>query len=273
MYRTLAEIIEGIEQGILQSSRPEDRKLASDYLAALPPLLAGAVLGKDILRQLPVIDRLFGYTWLIDEAPFHEALSKWKVFREEYEKFALSGMTVNERLYALGTLRNSIPHAPRVTSRRSGDCLPQPVWTSPLFSKSSNDSREKKMNIHDENVVSGIIAQLEKAWNAADGAGFAKPFAEDADFVNIRGDHMRTREIIGRGHQGIFDTIYKGSVVRYQVAAVREVAPTVLVAHVKSKLNAPTGPLVGEHSSLFTLVLVQQKNEWQIAAFHNTLVA
>ena len=104
MYRTLAEVVEGIEQGIHGSSRPEDRKLASDYLAALAPLLASAVLGKDILRELPAVERLLGQTWLIDDGPFREALSKWRLFREEYEKFALSGMTVNERLAALGTL-------------------------------------------------------------------------------------------------------------------------------------------------------------------------
>ena len=129
------------------------------------------------------------------------------------------------------------------------------------------------MNIDARQIVSNIVSDLEKAWNAADGSGLAQHFAEDSDFVNIRGDHMRTREVIGKGHQGIFDTIYKGSVVRYQVAAVREIAPTVLVAHVRSKLSAPTGPLAGEHSSLFTLVLVQDRNEWRIAAFHNTLVS
>lgn len=104
MHRTLAESVEGLAQGIRESTRPEDRKLASDYLAALAPLLAAAVLEKDILRELPVIERLLGHTWLIDDAPFREALSKWRLFRAEYERNALSGMTVNERLFALGTL-------------------------------------------------------------------------------------------------------------------------------------------------------------------------
>jgi hypothetical protein len=45
------------------------------------------------------------------------------------------------------------------------------------------------------------------------------------------------------------------------------------VAHVKSTLQAPTGPLAGEHSSLFTLVLIQDRGDWRITAFHNTLVA
>ena len=124
-----------------------------------------------------------------------------------------------------------------------------------------------------ERIVAELVGELQEAWNAADGTRFAQPFAEDADFVNIRGEHVRTREVIAKGHQAIFNSIYKGSVVRYEVAGVRAIAPAVLVAHVRSTLKAPTGPLVGEHNSLFTLVLVQQQNSWSIAAFHNTLIA
>jgi uncharacterized protein (TIGR02246 family) len=124
-----------------------------------------------------------------------------------------------------------------------------------------------------ERMVSEIVSKLEKAWNAADGAGFAQPFAEDADFVNIRADHFQTRDVIAKGHQGIFDTIYKGSVVRYQMASVREISPKVLLAHVKATLKVPTGPLAGEIDALYSLVLVQNGNDWHIAAFHNTLVA
>ena len=124
-----------------------------------------------------------------------------------------------------------------------------------------------------ERIVSDLIGELEKAWNAAEGEAFARPFAEDADFVNIRGEHLRTREVIAKGHQAIFNTIYSGSVVRYQVTRVRPIAPAVLLAHVKATLKAPIGPLAGEHNSLFTVVLVQDKNTWSISAFHNTLIA
>jgi uncharacterized protein (TIGR02246 family) len=78
--------------------------------------------------------------------------------------------------------------------------------------------------------------------------------------------------LIAKGHQAIFNTIYKGSVVRFEVTGVRAISQTVLVAHVKSTLRAPTGPLAGEHNSLFTMVLVQDQDEWRVAAFHNTLV-
>ena len=129
------------------------------------------------------------------------------------------------------------------------------------------------MDVEVERIVSGIVGDLENAWNTADGAGFARPFAEAADFVNIRGEHVRTREAIAEGHQGIFATIFcRGSVVRYRVAGVRSIAPGVVLVHVTSTLNAPTGPLAGEHHSLFSMVLVQERQDWRIAAFHNTLV-
>ena len=129
------------------------------------------------------------------------------------------------------------------------------------------------MNLDNDRIVSEIVGDLEQAWNAADGAGFARHFSEGADFVNIRGDHLHTRDVIAKGHQGIFDTIYKGSVVSYRPAGVRSIAPGVLLAHVRATLNAPIGPLAGENHSLFTMVLVQEQSGWRIAAFHNTLIA
>ena len=128
------------------------------------------------------------------------------------------------------------------------------------------------MNVDGERIVSDLMAELENAWNAGDGSAFAQPFAEDADFVNIRGEHFRTREAIAKGHQGIFNTIYKGSVVRYQLTGVRAIVPGILLAHVKTTLKSPTGPLAGEHRSLFTVVLARDQDAWRIAAFHNTLI-
>ena len=65
--------------------------------------------------------------------------------------------------------------------------------------------------------------------------------------------------------------IYKDSVVRLEVAAVRSIATGVLLTHVRSVLNVPAGPLAGEHHALFSMVLVQDPRGWWITAFHNTL--
>ena len=123
-----------------------------------------------------------------------------------------------------------------------------------------------------KSIAEKVIQRLEDAWNAADGAAFAAPFAPDADFVNIRGELHTGREAIAAGHQGIFDTIYAGSTLRYRVLQARELDDRAILAHVGAVLSAPTGPLAGETSSLASVVLVGDGDEHRIAAFHNTVV-
>src|SRR5690349_250316 len=86
------------------------------------------------------------------------------------------------------------------------------------------NTRSGMMEDDARQVGEGILRRLEEAWNAADGAGFAAPFTDDADFVAIRGDHHRTRAAIAAGHQQIFDTLYRGSTLRYSLTQARRLA-------------------------------------------------
>ena len=121
-------------------------------------------------------------------------------------------------------------------------------------------------------IATAALEQLERAWNQADGAAFGAAFAEDADFVDIRGDHHQGRAAIAHGHQAIFDSIYAGSTVRYELDAAREVVPGCIVAVGSATLDAPGGPLQGIHHSRSTLAITEQGDRWAVAAFHNTLV-
>jgi uncharacterized protein (TIGR02246 family) len=125
----------------------------------------------------------------------------------------------------------------------------------------------------DQAGLERVVNQLEAAWNGMDGSAFAAPFAGDADFVTIRGEHFRGRPAIGAGHAAIFRTIYAGSTVRFTVESARLLCPDVALLHVRSVLNAPSGPLAGEHSACFSMVLTKERGSWEIAGFHNTLEA
>ncbi|MDF2702117.1 MAG: hypothetical protein K0S10_1061 [Rubrobacteraceae bacterium] len=93
-----------------------------------------------------------------------------------------------------------------------------------------------------DNVATELIGRLERAWNEADGLAFGEPFAADADFVDIRGEHHRGQEAIAAGHQAIFDPVYKGSSTDYELIQVRELSAGVIVAHATGVLRAPSGP-------------------------------
>lgn len=121
-------------------------------------------------------------------------------------------------------------------------------------------------------IATTILQQLERAWNDADGAAFGAPFADESDFVDIRGGHHRGKAEIAHGHQAIFDSIYAGSTVRFRLDVARPVAGGIL-AVATSTLDAPGGPLQGIHNARFTMVIAEQGDDWRVASFHNTLVA
>ena len=120
-------------------------------------------------------------------------------------------------------------------------------------------------------ALANVISQLEAAWNALDAPAFAGHFAEDADFVNIRGEHHQGRAAIAAGHAAIFRTVYAGSSVKMALETARLLHPDVVLAHVHSVLDVPQGPLAGRHRACFSLVLTRPTGGWEIAAFHNTL--
>jgi uncharacterized protein (TIGR02246 family) len=123
----------------------------------------------------------------------------------------------------------------------------------------------------DRAALENIVRQLEAAWNANDGSAFAAPFAADADFVNVRGDHFCGRETIAAGHSAIFRTIYAGSTNQYTLEGARLLRPEVALARVYAVMDAPRGPLAGRNRARFSLVLTKQDGKWEIAALHNTL--
>ena len=120
--------------------------------------------------------------------------------------------------------------------------------------------------------AAALVTRLENAWNSADGAAFVAPFAEDADFVNVLGMHVRGRDAIAAGHEQIFRTVYAGSKVAYRVEGARLLRPDVALVHVQAGLDVPGGPMAGHHAARYSMVLTRDGGEWRIASFHNTVI-
>jgi uncharacterized protein (TIGR02246 family) len=122
-----------------------------------------------------------------------------------------------------------------------------------------------------EAIARDVLARLEGAWNAGDGAAFGAPYTPDASFVTIRGELHHGPEI-GFGHAQIFATIYAGSTNRMELLEAHRVSDDVIVATSRNTLEAPHGPLAGVHAAMSTSVLVRSDDEWRIATTTNTLV-
>jgi uncharacterized protein (TIGR02246 family) len=127
-------------------------------------------------------------------------------------------------------------------------------------------------NLSATEIAQDVLARLETAWNAGDGAGYGAPYAEQASFVNVNGLVLNgSREIID-GHVGIFSTIYLGSRVRYELLAAQPWGDDVIHVVARGTLEVPQGPLAGVREAIGTHLLVRIGGEWQVAATNNTLV-
>jgi uncharacterized protein (TIGR02246 family) len=123
----------------------------------------------------------------------------------------------------------------------------------------------------DEAALRESVKYLENGWNTKSGALFAKPFAEDADYVVINGLHIKGRETIASAHQRIFDTIYKDTKLALNVKQIRFLRADVAVVHVTGQRTGPATEPAQE--AIITLVMTKEKQVWTIAAFQNTGVA
>jgi len=76
---------------------------------------------------------------------------------------------------------------------------------------------------------------------------------------------------LAAGHQAIFDSIYKGSVISYDPETARFLTDGIVLARSQATLDTPAGPMAGIHRARNTVVLVRD-DEWRGIAFHNILV-
>ncbi len=113
---------------------------------------------------------------------------------------------------------------------------------------------------------------MQQGWNTKSGALFAKPFAEDADYVVINGMQIKNRRVIEQAHQQIFDTIYKDSVIRLSVKQIRYLRSDVALVHVSGHNKTRHGELTTETEVIISLVMTKEGKTWKIVAFQNTEV-
>jgi uncharacterized protein (TIGR02246 family) len=125
----------------------------------------------------------------------------------------------------------------------------------------------------DEAAVRENVRQMEEGWNTKSGALFARPFAEDADYVVINGMSFRGRAAIAETHQRIFETIFKDSTISLSVKQLRFLRPDVAVAHINGRNRTRASGEEREVEAIITLVMVREAGAWKIAAFQNTQVA
>jgi len=129
----------------------------------------------------------------------------------------------------------------------------------------------------DDTAIRNIIQQEITAWNAGDAVAYSRHFAEDGTFTNIRGQFFTGRQAFIERHDLIFKEQFHGSTLKQDIVSLKFVRPDVAVVEVLTsvtgyqKLSPGTSAdAKGRLRTRLLQVIVKDKGEWKITAYHNT---
>lgn len=128
----------------------------------------------------------------------------------------------------------------------------------------------------DEAAIRKVIVEMTDGFNSHDGKAAARMYTADARFVSVRGDVMNGPAGIEKGLSAVFAARAKNATLRTMDVTVRFIRPDVALANVTNELSglvAPDGQALSAHQELSLRVFVKNSGAWQVAAFHNTMVA
>lgn len=134
---------------------------------------------------------------------------------------------------------------------------------------------ESPKSAGDEALVRRMATRFAETWNAHDMDAMAELFAEDADFVNVAGLHLKGRAQIRAEHAKRHEMQFKESVLTIRGVTVRFPRPDLAIAHVEWAMRGdrdPDGTSRPPRDGVMTWTLVKEGQTWQIAASNNTNV-
>jgi uncharacterized protein (TIGR02246 family) len=131
-------------------------------------------------------------------------------------------------------------------------------------------TQESPQRSADEISLSAIPRRLIAAWNRGDGAAFAAPFGEHADFIAFEGTHLAGRAEIAAFHQHVFDDVVKGSRLNGQAKFVRFLRPDVAAVHSVVSVTLPgAAGATPSRESMQLFVAMKAGGEWRAEALLN----
>jgi uncharacterized protein (TIGR02246 family) len=122
----------------------------------------------------------------------------------------------------------------------------------------------------DDAAIRQSIEYMEEGWTKKDGNLFATGFADNADYVVINGMFIQGKKGIAEGHQRIFSSIYRETMVAIDVQSIRYLRPDIAIAHVKAHMTGTSMGKKIDHEAMITVVLEKKDGSWKITAFQNT---
>ena len=127
-----------------------------------------------------------------------------------------------------------------------------------------------------EAAIRAIVADQVVAWNAGDGAGYARHVSPDVAFTNLFGMVLYGAPAFASRHTEILTTFYKGTTKHHVVRRLRFLGPDVAIVDIDNEVRGvtrlPAGiavPADGVMRTQLLEVFARRDGRWQVEAYHN----
>ena len=127
-----------------------------------------------------------------------------------------------------------------------------------------------------EAQIRSIVAAQAAAWDAGDGAAYARDIAPEASFTNLFGMVMYGQAAFAERHKQILATFYKGTTKHHAIRRIRFVTPDVAIVDIDNEVRGvkamPAGISVPPNGIVKTQlmeVFARRGGRWWIEAYHN----
>jgi uncharacterized protein (TIGR02246 family) len=129
---------------------------------------------------------------------------------------------------------------------------------------------------NDVQAIRALIDGMTAAFNAHDARAATVMYADDADFVSVRGERAHGRSEIEKRLAQIFATRAGATTLKTLDTSIRFPRSDVAIVHVTNELSglvAPDGSRLPPHQEVSVRLLLKAKGQWKVAVFHNTIIA
>ncbi|MEU8271407.1 SgcJ/EcaC family oxidoreductase [Sphaerisporangium sp. NPDC049002] len=118
-----------------------------------------------------------------------------------------------------------------------------------------------------------IWEQQADAWARGDAGAYARIYTTDADLINIRGEHLHSRDSIATKIQYYFNNQLKNTHILRMEEEVRFLSPTTaLILRKDCVLYGAETACRPDTRSINTSLAVKHAGRWMVTSFHNTLM-
>lgn len=127
-----------------------------------------------------------------------------------------------------------------------------------------------------EAAIRAIVADQVAAWDAGDGAWYARHVSADVSFTNLFGMVMYGAPAFAERHRQILATFYKGTTKRHHIHRIRFLTPDVAIVDIDNEVRGVTAmpagitvPPDGVVRTQLMEVFGRRDGRWWIEAYHN----